>query len=150
MAQVNGLPPDTNLPNLKAWHDIAFLQYQEHARERNQPVRNLRYIFSAPVHNSISKAIINRAIGANLPTDCARYEWDNRVELPPEHDGFNALLASPNGRGAPLMLITHKSVFGQRRIIESVTVFCSPFIGGLDVNLLFTIRQREEDDDDDD
>ncbi|KAF1959513.1 hypothetical protein CC80DRAFT_583975 [Byssothecium circinans] len=141
-------PPVTTLPKLKNWHDIAFLQYQKVAQERKMPLANLRYIFSATISNKDSIALMSRAVKATLPEDCEKLEWDDRKEFKPGSESYDVLIASPNGRGAALMLITHKAVFGQRKVIGSVTVFCSLDVGVLTPTLLFEVKQEEKSDDD--
>jgi hypothetical protein len=70
------------------------------------------------------------------------------------------LIASPNGRSAALILITHKSDFGEHTVIGSVTAWCqedkneepgSEDSGGeqssWDIHLLFTYKKEYNNDD---
>lgn len=143
-------PPVTTIPRLKNWADIAFLDWQRIAKERDQPVNRLRYIFSSNVENSHTKDAIRRILGERLGKDtCGDYLWTTgRREFFPKDEGYKALLASPNGRGAALMLITHKAVFGERRMIGSIHLWCEREDGK--ISLLFAVNEHDEEDDDDD
>ncbi|KAF2635560.1 hypothetical protein P280DRAFT_484604 [Massarina eburnea CBS 473.64] len=133
-------PPVTTLPSLRSWHDIAFLDWQRVAKEKNKAVGNLRYIFSSDVANGYTKDAIKHVLGEALDfKTCGKYLWDNRKTFTKGEEGFNALLASPNGRGSAMILITHKSVFGQKRQIESVSVWCADKDG--EINLMFTVAE---------
>ncbi|KAF2686368.1 hypothetical protein K458DRAFT_387377 [Lentithecium fluviatile CBS 122367] len=140
-------PPVTTLPQLRNRADIVFLNWQCIVQERHQSLGRLRYIFSADVENSHTKDAIARLLGERLDgTACQRYLWDNRKKFLPEDEGYRSLRASPNGRGAALLLITHKATFGQRKMIESVQLWCA-HTGG-QINLLLTVKEHEEGDDD--
>jgi hypothetical protein len=56
--------------------------------------------------------------------DCADFYWENRQTFLTTEDDGKAILASPNGRGAALMLATHKSTFGQRAFIWRIDIWC--------------------------
>lgn len=55
-------PSVTVITKLKAWSDIAFLQYKAEADVRGVPLENLRYIISANVQTPKSKAVLGRAL----------------------------------------------------------------------------------------
>jgi hypothetical protein len=81
-------------------------------------------------------------------TERLRFVWPGKVFYP-DDDGYKALIASPNGRSMALILITHKSVFGERRMIESINVFCQhPDFPNY--NMYFKIKDHNEEDDDTD
>ena len=141
-------PPVTALPQLKNWHDIAYLDWHRLVQEQHQPLGRLRYVFSTDVQNSYTKDAIRRIVGEALDSEtCHKYLWHEKRAFFPGDDAYRVLLASPNGRGAALILITHKAAFGQRRMIGKIDLWCAH--SGGQVNLLFTVREKEEDDDDD-
>jgi len=123
-------PPVTTLPKLKNLHDVAFLDWTRICQVRHKPTSNLRYMISHGLSNIETRQVIQRLLGTMLGHDkdgqgsCERNKWNNRKHFVPADEGYKALLASPNGRGAALMLITHKSVFGQRRSIRSIDLWC--------------------------
>ncbi len=92
------------------------------------------------ISNNESKELIELAVGLSPyeKEDCLKMQWAQRQEFLPETEAYQVLIASPNGRGAALLLITHKSTFGERNIIQSVTVFCSM----TEVHLMFTIGEE--------
>ncbi|KAF2659417.1 hypothetical protein K491DRAFT_775600 [Lophiostoma macrostomum CBS 122681] len=143
-------PHEGPLPKLKNWHDIAYLQYAEQAAKENIPTRSIRYIVSTAIINNESQYIAGRAL--KIPNhdkdkrpdsewqimrgaECGSYPWANRVEFEITSDEGKALMASPNGRGAALMLITHKEAFGEKRVLEKVTVWCE----NGQINFMFTV-----------
>lgn len=67
--------------------------------------------------------------------------------LYPDDHGYRAILASPNGRAFALMLAQRKAVFGERRMIESISIYCQQ--GDTEFfNLLFTVKDHDEPDSD--
>ncbi|OCL11096.1 hypothetical protein AOQ84DRAFT_257642, partial [Glonium stellatum] len=112
-------PPVTSkddFPKLNSWADVTWLQWQELAKEN---VRNLQYIFSSPVENEESNAIIRRSLEvAKQPLS----QWSGRVEFSMDTEEGRAILGSANGRGVAWMLINHKAQLGLKTI-DSVIVF---------------------------
>ncbi|KAF2475090.1 uncharacterized protein BDR25DRAFT_381875 [Lindgomyces ingoldianus] len=109
-------PPVTVLPRLKSWSDIAFLQWWGLTCTTNP--RNLHYVFSTPVENTTTQAIISRAIsttGNKLTT------WPG-VTFGMDTDQGKAILAAPNGVGVAFLLSSHKRQMGAK-VVEKVTVF---------------------------
>jgi hypothetical protein len=75
--------------------------------------------------------------------------WKDRKVFYPHDEAYKAFIASPSGRSAALLLATHKSAFGQRKIIESVAFFCLDEEEDF-YSLLFTFQDAEVEDDDTD
>ncbi|PSN68562.1 hypothetical protein BS50DRAFT_461962, partial [Corynespora cassiicola Philippines] len=122
-------PPVYTLPRLKNWHDISFLAWKDQVERRGKPMRGLRYIFSAPIANDQTRSIALHAMFPDGSVDeiedaCPMMlVWRNRRTFLHGTDEFKALLGSPNGRGAALILITHKGAFGPKTRISSVSLF---------------------------
>ena len=70
--------------------------------------------------------------------ECSQIPWDKKATFDASSDEGKALLASPNGRGAALMLITHKSTFGANRYIDQVTVWCEES----QLNFMFRVHEK--------
>jgi hypothetical protein len=68
--------------------------------------------------------------------DCETYNWANKATFQTTSDEGKAILASPNGRGAALLLTTHKSTFGQRAFIWQINIWCE----NDELNWLFNVR----------
>ncbi|KAF2440894.1 hypothetical protein P171DRAFT_84972 [Karstenula rhodostoma CBS 690.94] len=149
-------PPVTVLPKLKNLCDIMYLEYAHLAAQKNVPVNRLRYYMVDNVQNEETKAAVDYAIGVELTdwechelTRLPRHTWDKKNVFEPDSEAYKALIASPSGRSAALLLATHKKVFGERRIIESVTFWCQT-PDEINYNLLFTIKDHDEEEDDTD
>lgn len=132
-------PPMTVLPNLKAWHDIAFLMWKGEAAAAS----NLKYIFQANIANGESANVIARALKLDVPFSedkhCPDMPWDKKKEFGMDSDEGKAILASPNGRGAALLLGTHKSTFGEHTTIGKVDVWCWEKDGEYEMNWMFHV-----------
>jgi hypothetical protein len=126
-------PKKDPIPDLKRWSDVGYLKWADQASKRNVAVDSLRYIFSAPIENSETLGIIARAINSEQdpPT------WPGRKEYRMDTAEGKALMGSPNGRGAALLLVQHKDTMGERRTIDKVAVFSE----NGDTNLLFYLSK---------
>ncbi|OAG00657.1 uncharacterized protein CC84DRAFT_321044 [Paraphaeosphaeria sporulosa] len=142
--------PVTVLPKLKNLFDIVYLDYEHLAAEKKVPVNRLKYYLVDNIKNVATKAAVDFALKFELTeSECQAHTWEQRDIFYPEDDGYKALIASPSGRSAALLLATHKKVFGERRIVESITFFCQS--DDFDsFNLLFTIKDHDEEEDDTD
>lgn len=101
------------LPKLKNWANIAFLKYAYQASQREKPLSDLKYIFSAMVANSLSNAVLGKALQLGKVFDdeqhCPGIEgWGKMKAWAMDTDEGKALLASPKVRDSALLLITHK------------------------------------------
>jgi hypothetical protein len=133
-------PPVTLLSQLKRWSDVAFLGWQYQAQRRGRDGSDLRYIVSADITNTETGPILQRCLGvADVKANCRSYRWANRREWNWDTDEFKAIISSPNGRGAALMLIQHKYLFGQRSYISKASMWC----GGNELHLMYwVVRQN--------
>lgn len=127
------LEPTDPLPDLKRWSDVAYLVWAAECQKKGKDVSSLRYVFSSPVENAETRGIIARAMDtAHEPP-----LWPGRKEYTMDSDEGKAILGSPNGRGAALLLIQHKATMGETTTIEKVAVFGE----GEDTNLLFYVKK---------
>ena len=98
--------------------------------------------------NDETEDILQRVL--NLPKDkaakkqCASYKWENRREFTMETDEGRALLSSPNGRGAALILIRHKATFGDFTTIDKVTFWCGSIGEDWELHLMFHVKKQAE------
>ena len=133
-------PPVTILPELKNWSDIAFLKWLALCRRRNRPVQPLKYIISAEVTNSETGPILQQILGVNnVKANCGRWRWRDRKVYTMDTPEGKALLGSPNGRGAALILIQHKNYFGVTTTISHVTFWCGAK-DDWEVHLMFHVQ----------
>lgn len=125
----------SNFPELRFLSDIMYLQWAERASAHNVDLGNIRYVFSSPIDNDETRALIARATGDTaFPPP-----WARRIELPADSEGGHALLGSPNGRGVAMMLIQHKKTMGVK-VVDKIAVFGK----GADVSLMFYIKDVVE------
>ncbi|KAL5376935.1 hypothetical protein PMIN06_011265 [Paraphaeosphaeria minitans] len=143
-------PPVTVLPKLKNLFDILYLDYEHLAIQHNVPVNRLKYYIVENVRNPTTRAAVNFALKFEITEwECFEHTWENRHVFYPDDEGYKALISSPSGRSAALILATHKTAFGERRMIESVTFFCQNGDEG-NYDLLFTVKDHDEEEDDSD
>jgi hypothetical protein len=110
------------LPEVQAWSDIVFVEWQTQAQNRNRDIKGLKYIFRYQIVTPETVAIIEEAASGkkNLPWPGVTISMTDEYE---EHDRRGmAILGTPHGTGVAYLLSTHKAQFGQR-IIESVQVW---------------------------
>ena len=82
--------------------------------------------------------MLQRFLGVpDVKAACGGFKWRNRREWDMSSEEARALLGSPNGRDAGLMLITHKWVFGNAATISKVTFWC----GRRELHPLFTVKR---------
>ncbi|KAF2264777.1 hypothetical protein CC78DRAFT_580018 [Lojkania enalia] len=135
-------PPIMTLPELKGWGDVVFLDWIRRARLSNRSPENLNYIVSADCVNRRTGETLQRITGeTDMKASCTagRYKWAQRLEFGMDTQQGQALLSSPNGRGAALLLIRHKDTFGRRSTISRVAFFCG---GSSEVHLLFWVHRQ--------
>jgi hypothetical protein len=123
--------PVTIFPKLQYWSDIAFLSWKARAIKRNNDGKLMRFIFSASVGNDVSLQLMYRILNLqggdgefSAEEHCKNIPWGKRLQFTMTSDEGKVLLASPNGYGAAMLLIQHKSTFGPRTTISGVTVYC--------------------------
>jgi hypothetical protein len=138
-------PPVTILPGLRQWSDVAFLCWKEHCKARKANIRNLNYILSAEVFNYEASAVMANVLDVDKfhsDSHCAVAEefdldWPGLTFTMSTREG-KALLATSNGHGAAFLLIQHKSTFGEKATIDTVTMYCDDTNA---VNLLFHVNR---------
>lgn len=154
-------PKVTQLPDLRHWADIAFLDWQQESRNTpGHDISNLHYIFSLHIVNKETIKIIEQAW--NIPEgefddNCRAWSFPNRKTV--RYDAFyfgivrgedsvtyRAVMASPNSVSAAFLLIQHKDVFGEKAVIKEISIFCNEYFDNKgesapEINLLFKIRK---------
>jgi hypothetical protein len=111
------------LPDIRAWSDVTFLEWQRQALVSGQDVQQLKYVIRYEIINEDTCRIIEEAAGEDqIPTP-----WPGLTESMSEEKG-RAILGTPNGLGIAYMLATHKSHFGEKTI-ESVRVWWEGELG---------------------
>jgi hypothetical protein len=116
-----------------------FLAWHSHARDKTP---NLKYLFASNIENAETNALIARATRFKIPGDGEHMPCEHRRVFYPHSDAYNALIASPNGRSAALMMVRQKAFFGQRTVVESVTVWYQQD-GSWEPSLLFAYRNPD-------
>ncbi|KAH7117562.1 hypothetical protein B0J11DRAFT_591861 [Dendryphion nanum] len=136
-------PPVTILPKLKRWSDVVFADWMRLAKVRSKDPANLKYIMSAGIVNGETIAMLQRIYNVHdFDKRCQDFQHSRPMAMGmPE---AKALLSSPNGRGAALLLIQHKAVFGDYTGIKTVWFWCSGYPGYWDLNLMFEVDKRTE------
>ena len=104
------------LPDITAWSDITFVEWQMQAQANGQDIRGLKYVIRYEIVNLATVSIINRAVGIMY-----YIQWPGVTILMSDERG-RAILGTPNGAGVAYLLATHKTQLGQKTI-ESVHVW---------------------------
>jgi hypothetical protein len=126
IAQANFSPmfmPNVRLyPDVRAWSDVVFVEWQTQAAARNQDIKNLKWVFQYDITNEESQNIIRLAVGGeqNLIWPGVAVPMTNEDGEP--NDAGRAILGTPNGVGVAYLLSTHRVQLGYR-LIESVSVW---------------------------
>ncbi|CAE7185341.1 hypothetical protein PTNB85_07087 [Pyrenophora teres f. teres] len=110
--------PNTPLPPVQHWSDVAFLQWQ-YLQEDEQGTRGLKYILRESIENEDTLAIVER-----ITNDLAAGEdlyWPGLV-LDANSEQAMALLGTPNGGGVAWMLAQHRQQLGHK-VVEKVVLF---------------------------
>ncbi|CAA9962858.1 hypothetical protein PTMSG1_06226 [Pyrenophora teres f. maculata] len=110
--------PNTPLPPVQHWSDVAFLQWQ-YLQEDEQGTRGLKYILRESIENEDTLAIVER-----ITHDLAAGEhlyWPGLV-LDANSEQAMALLGTPNGGGVAWMLAQHRQQLGHK-VVEKVVLF---------------------------
>lgn len=109
----------TELPSLRHWSDVAFLQYLSSFPE--PPVRPipLNYVFRVQMQNAATSLILNKIISKHVTF---KYETWPDITFGMDTEEGKAILGTPNGAGIAWVLVQHRKSFGEKRI-EKVTLF---------------------------
>jgi hypothetical protein len=146
---------DINLPRLRNWSDVAFLQWQRVAKRFSVRGTALKYIVRSNVANPNTLDIMSQVLGEyagsrNIP-ECRddfvpRPRWPG-VDFDIDSDEGLALLSTPYGNSIGWLLAQHKRELGHR-VISKVTIFFHETVDqGLqweDANLLFHIKEADD------
>jgi hypothetical protein len=122
--RLSHLPPDDRiLPDVKAWSDVVFIEWQIQARRRELDFRGLKWVFRYSISNKKTKHVL-------LESSQGVLEWPGTL-LSMDEPGGIAMLGTPNGLGVAWLLATHKAQFGEMTV-ESVRVWATPDSKGKD------------------
>ncbi|ORY08187.1 hypothetical protein BCR34DRAFT_616466 [Clohesyomyces aquaticus] len=127
-------PAKDPLPDLQHWSDVAYVLWKDECEKKEKDLSSIRYIFSSPARNPETQGLVARAMDNTSPPP----SWSGRKEFTMDTDEGKAILGSPNGRGAAMMLIQHKATMGTYTTIEKVAVFGD---GDGETNLLFYVKK---------
>lgn len=103
---------------LRAWSDVVYLQWQKLCKVRRDPVSNLNWVIRSHMENELTQTIVRQALG--LPRNFKSWDKMPKKTFRTGESQFRALLATPNGRGTPYLLIQHKNrnQLGVRKVSE--------------------------------
>jgi hypothetical protein len=104
------------LPDITAWSDITFVEWQTQAQANGQDIRGLKYVIRYEIVNPATTSIIEEAAGKLYSI-----QWPGVTILMSDEKG-RAILGTPNGAGVAYLLATHKTQLGQKTV-ESVHVW---------------------------
>ena len=107
------------LPDIRAWSDVVFLEWQAQAQDNGHDVQGLKYVFRYEVVNPNTVVIVEQATGR-----LRRSLWPG-LTFPMSDERGRAILGTPNGAGVAYLLATHKEQLGDKTI-ESVQVWWYP------------------------
>jgi hypothetical protein len=107
------------LPDIRAWSDVTFVEWQAQAHARAHDIKGLKYVIRYNIVNADTSMIINQAVG---PT--SSIGWPG-VTISMRSEIGRAVLGTPNGVGVAYLLATHKAQLGQKTV-ESVHLWSRP------------------------
>jgi len=109
----------TDLPSLRRWSDVAFLQYLSSFPE--PPIRPipLNYVFRVQIQNAETSLVLNKIISNHVTFT---YEMWPGITFGMDTEEGKAILGTPNGCGVAWMLNQHSKALGEKNI-EKVTLF---------------------------
>jgi hypothetical protein len=103
-----------DLPDLRFWSDVAFLQWKSQASEDSELKHVLRYNVTNYTTNFVVEAI-------NEANCCKTLPWPG-VDYDVASEEGKALLGTPNGSSTAYMLVQHKQQLGNKTV-DKITVF---------------------------
>jgi len=107
-------PRDLDVPDLKHWSDVAFLQWKLKATEDSE----LRYVLRYNVLNVLTESVVKSIHTANATETLP---WPGTSYSATSLEG-QALLGTPNGSSVAYLLIQHKQELGHKTV-DKITVF---------------------------
>ncbi|KAF2819010.1 hypothetical protein CC86DRAFT_307928, partial [Ophiobolus disseminans] len=106
--------PEHDVPDLKYWSDVAFLQWQLAASNKS----DLKYVLRFNVLNTLTSRVL---AAIHLLNDTDIMPWPGTCYNATSPEG-RAILGTPNGSSVAYMLIQHKSQLGHKTV-SKITVF---------------------------
>jgi hypothetical protein len=97
------------LPDVKAWSDVVFVEWQSQTEARGHDIKGLKYIVRYHIINADTAKIIAQAAGAAKPA------WPGET-IPMSDIRGRAILGTPNGVGIAYLLATHKAQLGHMTV----------------------------------
>ena len=110
------------LPDIRAWSDVVFLEWQKQAQANGHDVQGLKYVFRFEVVNLETVMTTKRAAGISFKAD-----WPG-ITFSMSDERGQAMLGTPNGAGIGYLLATHKEQLGDKAI-ETVQAWWQAFRG---------------------
>ncbi|KAF1842229.1 uncharacterized protein K460DRAFT_358868 [Cucurbitaria berberidis CBS 394.84] len=107
---------DAQVPMIKYWSDIAFLQWD--LMKKQNADSDLRYILRYNVVNNLTNSMVDTI---NLENGTETKAWPGTSYDATSKEG-QALLGTPNGSSVAYLLIQHKNQLGHKTV-EKITVF---------------------------
>jgi hypothetical protein len=118
-----GRSPIKILPDITAWSDVTFLEWQTQAQASGQDVKQLKYIIRYEIATAETTAIIEQAVGE----EWQETQWPGLIISMNEERG-RAILGTPHGLGVAYLLATHKLHLGEKAI-KSVRIWWHSELG---------------------
>jgi hypothetical protein len=103
-----------DLPDLRFWSDVAFLQWKSQAAKDS----GLKYVLRYNVTNFMTNFVVEAINGANC---CKTLPWPGTDYDVASEEG-KTLLGTPNGSSTAYMLVQHKEQLGHKTV-DKITVF---------------------------
>jgi hypothetical protein len=97
------------LPNIRAWSDVVFVEWQSQTAASGHDIRGLKYIVRYEIVNGDTASIVDQA--ATAPES----EWPGET-IPMSAIRGRAILGTPNGAGIAYLLATHKAQLGHMTV----------------------------------
>ncbi|KAF1984676.1 hypothetical protein K402DRAFT_455568 [Aulographum hederae CBS 113979] len=107
------------LPELRAWSDVTFLEWEHQCQLAGTSVKDLRFVQRSSVVNIKSRRVAKTAL-AFLQRSYEKFDLSPEMSM--DLDAAAAILGTPNGKGVAWLLLQHKQQFGPR-FIQGVTVY---------------------------
>lgn len=105
------------LPALRHWSDVAFLQWQYICERHESAPKCLKRVVQCGVYNWVTQDVISEVLGDEL----GKYPGHSYARTD-GNNGFEALLGMPNAAGTGLLLAQHKEQLAGRSV-KSIQVF---------------------------
>lgn len=132
------------LPELAQWSDVTFIQWK--ALTTAEQRKGLRYIYHPVVTNKETLNTMAFMMRLHFPDEeCvgrAPLGFEGRKTFSPGMEGWEALLAVPNARGAAWLFIQHREELGRKKV-KGVSVWEERARGYYNPSLLIEFEEAE-------